>query len=320
MLRDSPVVVERSQAIDAPPEQVWSLLSSPAAWSLRPYTFAFDTAGPAETRLRVSLGINSQGRPYCLLHEVRDEVPGQVIRLHMLGILPPSRQVLTLSAAPDGHGARATIAVTQSVARGGLKTAARAYWRREAEVWLGNLRAVIEGRAPWPAAPMPPGLQVACSPRALLRAPAEASASALISAPISQVWKVIHAPESARLADPEHVVCAGQVPGTPQCQAGEMQYFVMRLDDGRLWPTVLVVTELTDQHSALAARLTPPHDEVLHLLTTAAGGTRLELTYRWPASIGKKNPQAWKRRMADRVQAQVASYKKLIEDPDQRLR
>jgi hypothetical protein len=101
------------------------------------------------------------------------------------------------------------------------------------------------GLSPWPDAGMGPGLRAACSPRAPLASSAEASASALIRAPIGQVWQAVSAPESTLLIDPGHGVCAGRVPGTPAGQVGEMQYFVRRDDDGRLGATAGVVTELT---------------------------------------------------------------------------
>ena len=106
----------------------------------------------------------------------------------------------------------------------------------------------------------------------------------------------------------------GTSPGTPASQVGEMQYFVQRLDDGRLTASACVVTELTDQHSALTATIAPWHTEVLHLVTPAGQGTRLQLTTRWPA--GKVKNQGMKRQMADWVQVAVDGYKKLIENAE----
>lgn len=86
------------------------------------------------------------------------------------------------------------------------------------------------------------------------------------------------------------MVCAGQVPGTPAGQVGEMQYFVRRLDDGRLTAAACVVTELADQHSAETATIAPRHTEALHLLTSVPEGIQLQLTTRWPVNswpVGK---------------------------------
>src|SRR5258708_13074462 len=99
---------------------------------------------------------------------------------------------------------------------------------------------------------MGPGLRAALSPRAPLASPAEASASALIRAPIGQVWQAVSAPESTLLIDPGHGVCAGRVPGTPAGQVGERQYFVRRDDDGRLRASAGLPTQLTHPHPAPA--------------------------------------------------------------------
>jgi uncharacterized protein YndB with AHSA1/START domain len=318
-MRHSPVVVERSQVIDAPPELVWSLLSSPKAWALLsgpelvPVRFAFDVTAPEGGRLRVVLGLG-RGGPQCVLYEISGEVPGQAMSLHTPGTLPPGQERLTLSAAPQGRGTRATITTSNLVARGKSKASVKAFWQVRLEIWLRNLSAVIEGRSAWPEAGIGPGLRAACSPRAPLTSPAEVSASAVIMAPVGQVWQAIYAPESALLIDPDHVVCAGQVPGTPTRQVGEIQYIVRREDDGRIGARACVVTELTDQHSALTADITPPHVEVLHLVTPAQHGTQLQLTFRWPARTRKN--QALKRHLADSIQAQVDGYKKVIENAD----
>jgi len=310
-MRHSPVEVSRSQVIDASPERVWSLLGSPQAWSLRPAMFAFDVTAPPGSRLRIMLGLGKAG-PICVLYEIAGEVPGQAICLQTPATQPPGREHLVLSAAPQGHGTRATITASSLGARGSSKGDLKAYWQVQLETWLANLSAVIEGRSPWPDAGMGPGLRAALSPRAPLASPAEASASALIRAPIGQVWQTVYAPESTLLIHPGHVVCAGRVPGTPPGQVGEMQYFVRRDDDGRLGAAAGVVTELTDQHSALTAAIEPRHTEMLHLLAPAPQGTQLQLTVRWPGG-GVKN-KAVKRQMAAGAQVAVDGYKKLIEN------
>lgn len=311
---ESAITVERSQSINASPAQVWSLLSSPAAWSVRPDRFAFDVTAPSDARLRVVLG-RVRKRSWCVLYEIRDQVPGEVISVHAPGTVPPGRQVFTLSAAPDGRGTRATIVARRVVWRGS-KGETTDYLRAQLKTWLRELRAVAEGSTPWPAAGMPPGLQEACSPKTPPKAARETSASALISAPLSQVWEAIYAPEPACLIHPEHVICAGRVPGTPTRQAGEMQYFIMRHGD-RLWAEVTMLTEFTDQHSVLNVSLVPRHTATLYLVMPAAEGTRLDLTYRWPGKTGKRRDrEALERRLADWMQSWATGYKRLVEDAD----
>jgi hypothetical protein len=132
----------------------------------------------------------------------------------------------------------------------------------------------------------------------------------MVNAPVSQVWQAVCAPESYLVQDPVHMVCAGRVPGTPSGQVGEMQYFVRREDDGRLTARALVVTELTDQRSALTVGIAPRRVEMLHLVTAREEGTHLQLTCRWPRPTSRKWKQAVMRGMTDTVEA----YKTLIEN------
>ena len=55
LMLETTVRVRRSQVIDGEPSRVWSLLSSPEAWSLRPQdTFMFNV--PNAERLRFCIG------------------------------------------------------------------------------------------------------------------------------------------------------------------------------------------------------------------------------------------------------------------------
>jgi len=162
---------------------------------------------------------------------------------------------------------------------------------------------------------MHPALLRACTRRELLRNPAQASAAALIRAPISQVWDIVCAPASLRHADPQRVLYGGQVPGTPSRQPGDMQYYVHGhpAGDGRMTASVYVLTAVEGQRSALIVQLSAPHFEVLRTVTPDPGGTRLELTYRWPARTPRKSREALGRLMAGEVRATVSSYRDLIE-------
>src|SRR5258708_5559734 len=121
-------LVARSLVIDASPERVWSLLSSPEAWSLRPAMFAFDVTAPPGSRLRIMLGLGKAG-PICVLYEIAEEAPGQAISLHTHATQPPAREHLLLSAPPQGHGTRAPITASSLGARGSSKGDLKAYWQ-----------------------------------------------------------------------------------------------------------------------------------------------------------------------------------------------
>jgi hypothetical protein len=303
---NSRVLVERSRVIDAPPERVWSLLSSPLAWSLRIASFAFDICPPSVGRLRLSIGLRGT-HPACGLYLVTDEIPGQVISCRSL---PSGQEGLTLSAEPHDHGTRVTIAAT-SLAERRSKPAVTAYWHVRLDDWLGNVDAVFRNSRPWPDGDMDPGLNAVCRPTVPLVAPAEVSASALIDAPAALVWGAVHNPGSQVLFDPEHFVDAGHVPGTPISEVGEMQYSIARDADGRLSPTVIVVSELAGQQSARTVLVAPGRHETLHEVTPTPDGTELRLTHRWPAR--RKGLEAEKRRQAERLAASLDGYKALIE-------
>ena len=146
-MRHSPVVVARSQLIDAPPERVGSLLSGAEAWSLRPTGFAFDVTAPAGSRLRVALGLSRAG-PICGLYAISEEVPGHAVSLHALGTPTSGSQRLTLSVASQGRGTQATIMVSSPITRANSRADLTAYWQEQLETWLGNLRGLYRGPAP----------------------------------------------------------------------------------------------------------------------------------------------------------------------------
>lgn len=308
------VLVERSHAVAAPAERVWPLLSGPEGMALRLDSFAFDVAAPTAARLRMVLSV-PRARPIFVTYEVLEEVPGQVVSLTLPGKPADGGEVFTLSVVPEGTGSRMSIQVRCVVANRNAQAVLDDYWQRALSAWLAGLCTVAEGRAPLPDIGIPARLHAACTPPALEGRPASASASALIAAPAEHVWEAVHAPEKAAIlpsrGGPVH---AGVIPGTPPRQAGEMQYFITHLDNGELRNTVTMVTELSAGRLALISPVGEPGPEMLHQVAPDRQGSRLELTFRWPASI--PNRQAVARSMADAVRHRVAAFKDLIENPD----
>ena len=308
------VVVERSQAFGAPVEQVWPLLGGPEALALRPSSFAFDVAAPQAARLRVVVSV-PLARPIFVTYEVREEVPGQVVSLTVPGRPADRGEAFTLSVVPEPAGARVTIRVRNGVAHRKGQAMVADYWQQALPVWLGALCDVAEGRAPLPDGRMPAGLQAACTPADLEGRSASASAWAAISAPVEDVWETVCAPESAAvLMSGGGRVDAGVIPGTPLRQAGEMQYFITHLDDGQLHNTIIMVKELAAGRFALLSQVGTSPLEMLYQIVPDGHGTRLELTFRWPAGI--PNGLAVARSMTDVVRARVGAFKNLIENPD----
>jgi hypothetical protein len=68
---------------------------------------------------------------------------------------------------------------------------------------------------------------------------------------------------------------------------------------------------------AVTQHVGPPDIQTHHLLAPTAGGTRLELTLRWPAGAFKDNWRV-RRRMAKDLQETANGYQTMIEQSAQR--
>lgn len=317
---ETTALVEREQLVDAAPEKVWALAGDFAALSAMPAWFAFSLSPSVAGTNRLCCLLAASEVMSCAVLDVREEIPGQMIRWQTRSTQPSGKQFFTLSVRPRPRGSAVGITVSQDIPRAS-KIQYEAYWRRQVTIWSDRLRAVAEGRAPWPQAAMPADMQRACSARPLLKRPGHVSAAVQINAPAAAVWEVVWAPESARRIDPGNVADAGHVPGTPEREVGEMQYTVRRHPGDRLTAAVHVVRELTQQRSALTQHIGPPHDETLHLVTPVRGGTQLELTCRWPARAFRAAGRNAMATVEKNLQAMAERYKAIIEEspgpPDQ---
>jgi hypothetical protein len=312
-MRESTVRLERLRALDAAPDRVWSLLSSPAAWSLRPGRFAFDVPeAPAGTgRLRCVLGTIGEVTS-CEVLEAGGRTPARAVCWQRRDRPPTRNRAYTLSVRPGPRGATACIGVRDKVTRGS-RADWKTQWETELGIWLDALQAAVEGRRPWPGAEMPEDVRQACSARPAAAAYDSVSAEVLVSASLGVVWEAVWSPETSRSLNPALVACAGRVPGTPQRQAGEMQYRICRHADGRLTADVHVVSEFAYRQSALTQRVGPPRTQVLHLFAPAAGGTRLTLTLRWPAGTLREDSQDVRRSLTELMQKNANGYRAIIE-------
>jgi hypothetical protein len=310
---ESTVEVTRTAVVQTAPEHAWSLVSDGAAWSLRPGQFAFDVPQVTEAgRLRcwfVPLG-NGLG---CSVLEVREEIPGQVMSLRSRSTRPTGRQAFTLSVQPHDRGAsiRLTVAVTEPREQ---KADYKAFWRKDLKAWLSALADVAEGRRPWPQAGIPAPLWQACVGRPGLTSPQGTSAAVLISASPDAVWRAVRAPGiPADSRQPYTAICAGRVPGTPERQAGEMTYVIVRPADSPLIASVSMVRELTEGRSMLTQRLEPPHYEVQYRVGPEPGGTRLELTLVWPDAPITDQGEQLRSQLAQSLQQTASAYQAAFE-------
>jgi hypothetical protein len=311
-MRESTVQVERLRALDADPDRVWSLLSSPAAWSLLPLRFAFDVPEPlaGTGRLRCVLGTVGQVTS-CAVLEASEETPGRSICWRRRDRRPAGNRSWTLSIRPGRRGTTACIAVRDMVPRES-RADWKTQWETELGIWFDALQATVEGRRPWPGAMMPKDVRQACSARPATAAYYSVSADTLIEARLGVVWEAVWSPETSRNLNPELVVYAGHVPGTPPREAGEMQYYICRKADGRLTADVHVVSEFAYQESALMQRVGPPYTQVLYQFAPVAGGTRLTLTLRWPQGTLRAYEQGVRRGLTELVQKNADGYRAVI--------
>lgn len=183
------VRIDQQRDIGAAPEQVWSLLRSSVAWSLRPGWFAFDVTGAvADTgQLLISIGPAGAG---CEVWQADADEPGRVIRWRSRAAPPSRRRLVTMSALPAGRGAAARISVGEHVPRGSA-AGARRWWQRELGGWLNAVQAAAEGKMPWPGAGIPAGIARALTAFPAIGASLRASASALIAAAPGAVWDMV---------------------------------------------------------------------------------------------------------------------------------
>lgn len=309
---ETAVRVERERVVYASPEVVWALLGDVAAWSVMPARFAFGVPAERAGARRPACLVIAGKTVTCAIMDVCQEVPGQVISWQTRSTRPSAKQVFTLSAEPGKGGTAARIAFSDVVPRQ-AKIGYQNYWRGQIDAWLDRLRAVAEGRTAWPAAGMPADMQRACAAGPRLANAEHAAAEVVIHASADAVWEVLWAPESAHIADPDHIVHAGHVPGAPLRQAGELQYFIHRHPDDRFTCAVCVIREFTEKRWAVTQQVGPPHTQTHHAVTPVPGGTRLELACHWPANAAEATGQS-AAHAAVGLQAVADRYKTMIEE------
>jgi hypothetical protein len=264
-----------------------------------------------EQELRLFIG--TVRRPVSVLFEASEEVPGAVVRLWSV---PRGAVEYTLSVAPGRRGtAKASVRVKHAVSRA-QEADLEQKLRYDIKRWLSRVRAVVEGRAPRPAARMAAELRQACMVRPRITGAHCTSASIVIRADPVTVWDAVHSPETRLPGRLSSAISSGYVPGTPHGEAGEMQYFLDRRDDGQLAATVVVVTEISGQRSALTHAL--GHlIETRYMLTpeSESGPTRLDLSYRWSAPQRTDAVETVKSQLAVMAEQTVGGYKSVIENP-----
>jgi uncharacterized protein YndB with AHSA1/START domain len=309
---DTTVHVEHELSVDAATDQVWALARSLAALSALPGRFAFDVAGDAAGVGRLCCLITDIRTVIPAMHDVRQEIAGQMICWQSRSTRPAGIQTFTLAVLRRPSGSTLRLSVSDAVPQ--LQAIVyRTYWQTQVWAWGNSLRAIAEGRDPWPSPEIPVRMHDKCSIPRPPKNPVQVSASVVIHAPAAAVWEAIYAQESLRLIIPGEVAHVGHVPGTPERKAGDMHYVVRRRPEQRFTVNVAVITELVEGVSAVSQSIAPPHVQIHHRLTHVADGTRLELKCCWPAPSSKTEEQNEMADATKQLQEQVNGYKTLIE-------
>jgi hypothetical protein len=307
---DRAVLVEHELPVDADPDQVWALTRTLAALSAMPGRFVLDVPAQVAGTDRLCC-LLTDGEPVTsAVHDVQQEVAGQMICWQTRSTEPAGKQTLTLNLRPRPRGSTLRLSAGDIVPRPHA-ISHEAYWQTQVRAWADSLRNIAEGRAPWPSPKMPAGMLEKCSAPRPLKNPVKVSAAAVIHAPTAAVWETVCAPESLRLMNPGKVAYAGHVPGTPEQKTGYMQCVVYRHPDERFTASLGVIIELAEGVSAVTQGVAPPHIKLHHLVTPVADGSRLELEGRWSGP----EPRSVTADAARQLQEAVEGYKALIEEP-----
>ncbi len=305
-----------ARTIAAPPDQVWSLLSSAEAWALRPGGYAFGVTPTKGGPLRVLLLVRASGHFSCTPYALTElpatvDQPARSLVMRTPGMSAAQGVTQTILVAPDGSGARVVITHQHGVRRSSV-LAERTAWRAEYESWLDACTAVLTGHRDPPGKAVPPDVLYALAAPLPAGDVVELSASTLIATDPALAWSTIWDPATALALPGNSIIAAGFVPGSPIGQPGEIQYFIGRSErqQGRLHVSLHYTRTIEAGRMALG-RVTGGsfNLEERHLIEPTAGGTRFTLTYRFAGP---------RREIRERMQAaldqEVARYKALIEE------
>jgi polyketide cyclase/dehydrase/lipid transport protein len=321
--RRFPMTIVRSHSLAAPPEQVWSLLSSAEAWALRPGSHAFDVpAGAGLPPLRVVTRIVSRagsrratGDAYELTETPAARGPGGTLIMRSAGWPESKAPTYTIRVSPQGSATRASITVRQRVALGSFSRV-RAGARRNLAAWLRECEAALAGRRDRPDQTVPPDVLAALAAPLNGETTFEASFSTVIAADPARVWAAIWDPATGLALSEGKIVAAGFVPGTPIGRVGEIQYHIhpSRQPD-RGMTAHLHYSRDFEPGRMIQGHMTGPglNCDMLHLVEPEPGGTRLTHTHRYTDPSLRKVKEKARAAMRANLEKEAARQKVLIE-------
>ena len=307
---EATVRVERKKTTVAAADRAWSLLSSPQAWSARPRpSMAFDLAHSG-SRAFESEGTwfylaDADGAAVAAVLEASAVVPGELLRIG-----PPGGQAAwELRVEPGRRGTVLRALAVRTVPRQ-AKIDAEAYIRDDLDTWLAALAAIAEDRRPWPGEGMPPALHQACLASRASGPMIEASASVEVGAAADRVGEAVASVEVLRAVQTEQVLSCGYISGTPKGEVGGVRFFVHQRAEYLLAVASLVAA--VSPTAVMTRQITTPHGETTLSWAATAGGTRLEVTQRFPGSAAALSDEQ-KQGFDAAVAGNAARYKAAIE-------
>jgi hypothetical protein len=309
------VRMERTVAVEALPERIWSLLRSASVWSFLPeISYAFDIPGSPDGigHVIVATGAAPDGIGGRLLDvlTVCAEVPGQMISARSAA-WSGEDNVYTLSIESGRHGVKVRASVRR-VCHRAEKAHQAARQRKRLDSWLRALQAILECRASWPTEAMPADLQAIYAAQAEVKDPISVSAAALVRAPAATVWQAMRSIGACRFA--LQFPYMGYVPGTPKGAVGEIRYFVHRHGDEQMHVGMTVVRELVAERMVREQSLSSRHDEQRFDLVPEGEATRLKAACRVPGQQAEGDEDRILRKYEGRLRRRLDSYRALLEE------
>jgi Polyketide cyclase / dehydrase and lipid transport len=306
--------MSRSATVDTTPDRAWSLLASPAAYSLLhmyEYVFELPVRPQAGGRLFFTVG-RGPGLTTGQIFEVTDEHAGR--RIHVVSRSAQQLGLRSLNAvmSPKPHGVHIELAIEVLCPRD-AKTEYQTHMARDLKDWLAAVSEVLTGRARWPPAELPAELRQAIGTAPPMERPLTVSDSVYIDASPDLVWRATSSPEAGRMS--QQALYAGYVPGPPSAD-GPVAYTVADRGQWGLLGAVSVRTETeagrlrgttTKGYAPLTSRL---------LVTPAGRGSTLEIAVTAAGPADQAQWEAVQSAYQASLTARLGRYKTVIEEPE----
>jgi hypothetical protein len=310
---------ESSAVVSAPADRAWSLLSSPEAWSLDgSLTCVFEI--PA----RLPSARPDQRLWFCLSGD-----EGGVTGVPMEVAAPASSRQLEVRA---GSGQRTWLLSAEPARRGTkLRIRGTAQTRREQVVegeaqlraglahWLEQVRAVLDGRRPWPGPGVPGPLRSAALAVPQPQGAMEAAVAVDVAVPAAATARLLRAPvvvaaiHAAGLARSPHTLWIGAPPGDKSGEVGALGCILARTAEGALAGTVSVCIG-SSAAGYVVRQLRWPYDEIARTVTATRTGSRLELRERFLPREPEVPPEEIQARARGMLTSLAASVRTAIEE------